>query len=75
MNKPTPGTKEYDEWMQKRAEERSKKLFSDHPAEFDERGIISGGDRSIHSTDAEAFPDELEEYTPNEKKPVLAPKK
>jgi hypothetical protein len=71
MNKPKPGTKEYEEWMRKRAEERSKKLFSGDPAKFDERGIISGGDQSIHSTDAESFPDEPEEYTPGERKPKL----
>ena len=75
MNTPTPDTEEHAEWMRKRAEERSKKLFSGGPAEFDERGIISGGNQSIHSTDAEAFPDELEEYTPAERKPKLVPKK
>lgn len=71
MNEPTLGTKEHEEWMRKRAKERSKKLFSGGPAEFDERGIISGSDQSIHSTDAESFPDEREEYTPEERKPKL----
>lgn len=71
MKRPKLGTKEHADWMRKRAEERSNKLFKAGTTEFDERGIISGSDQSVHSTDAEAFPDEPEEYTPQERKPKL----
>lgn len=60
--------------MCKRVEEPSKKLFKGGPAEVDERGIISGSDQSVHSTDAEAFPDELGEYSQEERKSTLVPK-
>ena len=42
MDKPKPGTKEFEAWMQIRAEERGNKIFSSGPARFDERGVISG---------------------------------
>lgn len=70
MKRPKLSTKEHADWMRRRAEERSKKLFRE-PTEFNEREIISGSDQSIHSTDAEVFPDELKEYSPQERKPKL----
>jgi hypothetical protein len=75
MKRPKLGTKEHKEWMRKRVEEPSKKLFKEGPDEVDERGITSGSDQSVHSTDAEAFPDELGEYSQEERKPTLIPKR
>ncbi|MFC6631756.1 hypothetical protein [Microbulbifer taiwanensis] len=75
QHRPKPGTKEFDDWLLERAEARSKELFKNGPADFDERGAISGSEESLTSTDAEAFPDELEEYRPEERKPRLVPKK
>lgn len=42
------------------------RIFGDdyQPASFDERGPIFGKAENLDKTDAELFPDELEEYTP-----------
>jgi hypothetical protein len=75
QQRPKPGTKEFDDWLLERAKARNKELFKNGPADFDERGVISGGPETVRKSDAEAFPDELEEYTPEERKPRLVPKK
>jgi hypothetical protein len=73
--KPIPGSDEHWEWVRRRAEARGKQLANAGAADFDETGILSGGEDSLISTDAEAFPCEIEEYTPEERKPRLVPKK
>lgn len=72
-DRPEPGTPEYEEWLLQRAKARNKKLFENGLSDFDERGVISGSDESMHSTDAESFPDEIKEYTPEERKPRPVP--
>ncbi len=76
MNKerPTPGTPEFDKWILERAQARSDKLFK-APADFEERGVISGNTDAINASDAESFPDELEEYSREERKPQIVNKK
>jgi len=69
------GTEEHREWIRKRAEKRWKEIAESGPAEFDENGLISGSEKALTSTDAELFPDEIEEYKPEERKPRLIPNK
>ena len=72
--KPTPGSDEYWEWVRKRAEARGKQLSGADTADFEESGLLVGGEEALRSTDAESFPDETEEYTPGERKPKLIKK-
>lgn len=72
--KPTPGSDEYWEWVQKRAEARGKQLSEADAADFEESGLLVGGEEALRSTDAESFPDEAEEYTLEERKPKLVKK-
>ena len=51
--RPTPGTKEFDEWVLKRAKERNAKIFGDDPTELDEHGTLSGGPEYLSSDDDE----------------------
>lgn len=37
--------------------------------DFDEAGVLAGDEELLKKTDAELFPDELAEYTAEEKKP------
>ena len=43
-------------------------LFDARNSEFDETGLASGSMDIIDKTDAELFPDEIEEYTPEERR-------
>ncbi len=69
--KPVLGSDEHWEWVRKRAEARCKKLEDITAEGFDDSGVIAGGEEHMFSTDAEAFPSETEEYTPEERKPKL----
>jgi hypothetical protein len=62
------------ELVKKKIKKSSGKYFSS-PSDFDDRGVISGNKKSIKSSDAEAFPDEPEEYRPEERKPRPIPAK
>ena len=73
--KPVPGSDEHWELVRKKAKAMAEQLANAAPADFEESGLLSGGERSIASTDAESFPDEKEEYKPEERKPRLVPKK
>lgn len=78
MNKgkrPERGTPEYQEWLRKEGEEYWDKVKSRDQADFDEEGILFGDAATTTATDAELFPDEVEEYRPEERKPRLVPKK
>lgn len=74
---PPVGTEEHWEWVRKRAEARAKQSENLSGEGFDDAGLITGGEESLSSTDAESFPSELEEHTPAERKPKLvkSPKK
>jgi hypothetical protein len=69
--KPPIDTEEHWEWVRKRAEARAKQRENLSGEGFDDAGLIAGGDEALSSTDAEAFPDELEEYAPSDRKPRL----
>lgn len=68
--KPEPGTPEFDEWLGKRIAKRVKEL-ENVPELEDEFGILSGSFESMTNTDAEAFPDEPEEYMPHERVKIV----
>lgn len=64
--RPPDGSPELEQWLKERAQKRMDRIFGDdyQPASFDERGPIFGKAENLDKTDAELFPDELEEYTP-----------
>jgi hypothetical protein len=39
--------------------------------DFNEQDVLAGDEELLEKTDAELFPDELEEYIPKERKPRL----
>lgn len=45
--RPKPGTPEFDKWMLERSKARANKIFDGKPTDFDERGIVSGGEDSL----------------------------
>jgi len=69
--KPALGSDEHWELVRKKAKATADQLANASPVDFDEAGLLSGGKKSLSSTDAEAFPGEAEEYTPDERKPKL----
>jgi len=73
--KPILGSDEHWELVRKKAKAMSDQLANAAPADFEEAGLLSGGEDSLNSTDAEAFPEEIEEYMPGERKPRLVPNK
>ena len=57
------------EQIRKYAKEAAKDLFNPEAApDFDEAGVLSGSEDLLDKTDAELFPDEIEEYTPEERR-------
>jgi hypothetical protein len=69
-NRPPEGTPEFKEWLKEQAKKDVDAIFGDNnkPTEFDERGAIFGDIENLDKTDAELFPDELEEFTPEERR-------
>lgn len=70
---PVPGSDEHWEIVRKKAKAVAEQLANADVAQFDERGLISGSDDSLNSTDADSFPSERDEYKPEERKPRLVP--
>ncbi|MBM35088.1 MULTISPECIES: hypothetical protein [unclassified Arsukibacterium] len=68
--RPEPGTAEFDEWLDQRIAKRVKEL-ENVPELEDEFGVLSGSLESMTNTDAEAFPDEPEEYMPHERVKIV----
>ncbi|WP_027671272.1 hypothetical protein [Rheinheimera baltica] len=64
-DRPEPGTPEFDKWLGDYIAKRFKE-FENVP-ELDQVGILSGSLENFTQTDAEAFPDEPEEYMPHER--------
>lgn len=65
-DRPEPGTPEFDKWLGDYIAKRFKE-FENVPELEDEFGVLSGSLESMTNTDAEAFPDEPEEYMPHER--------
>lgn len=72
-DRPPEGTPEFKEWLKARAKKHMDDMFGGNyqPAQFDERGPIFGDIDNLDKTDAELFPSELEEYTPEERRKLL----
>ena len=64
--RPEPGTPEFDKWLREKIREDFK-AFENVPELEDEFGVLSGSLETMTNTDAEAFPDEPEEYMPHER--------
>lgn len=58
--KPIPGSDEYWEWVRNRAEARGKQLSEVDAADFEESGLLVGGEDALRSTDMEHSPDKTE---------------
>lgn len=68
-DRPEPGTPEFEKWLGDYISKRFKE-FESIP-DLDEVGILSGNLESLTNTDAEAFPDEPEEYMPHERVKII----
>lgn len=75
VERPPEGTPEFKEWLKEQAKKDMDDIFGDNyePAEFDERGPIFGDIKNIDKADSELFPDELDEYTPEERRKLIKP--
>lgn len=73
-DRPEPGTPEFYQWLRDRAKAMAEEFGKLPPPDFDEVGILSGRIEDIFKTDAELFPDELEEYMPHERVRLVASK-
>lgn len=71
-DKPKIGSPEHLEQVRKKTAKVAEELInpSEKP-EFEEVGVLSGSEELLDKTDAEQFPDELEEYTPEERRKAL----
>lgn len=71
--RPPEGTPEFKEWLKKQTAKDAQEIMGDPLArpKFEERGPIFGDADDLGKTDAELFPDDIEEYTPDERKPRL----
>lgn len=67
---PPEGTPEYKEWLKRQIAEDVDELFGDEcqPADYDETGVLSGSEDLLDKSDADLFPDEDEEYTPEDRR-------
>ena len=66
VERPKPGTPEFELWLREKIREDFKRM-ENVPELEDELGVLSGSLESMTNTDAEAFPDEPEEYMPHER--------
>ncbi|MGL6159725.1 hypothetical protein [Microbulbifer sp.] len=58
--------------LQKYAQKESERLFKNRKkSNFDEKDLASGSKDLLEKSDAELFPDEIEEYTEKEKRPKV----
>lgn len=69
--RPEPGTEEFREWLRKKLQPTADEMAKQGPTDFEERGVLSGGPETTRKSDAEAFPDELDEHTPEERRKAL----
>ncbi|MDP5137963.1 hypothetical protein ORJ04_18600 [Rheinheimera baltica] len=68
-DRPKPGTPEFELWLREKIREDFEKMES--AQELDQVGILSGSLENLTQTDAEAFPDEPEEYMPHERVKIV----
>lgn len=68
-DKPKPGTPEFELWLREKIREDFKNM--ENAPELDQLGLLSGRPENLTQTDAEAFPDEPEEYMPHERVKIV----
>lgn len=68
--RPPGGAPEFKKWLEEKAKKAVDGIFGEDytPADFDERGPIFGNPDNLDKSDADLFPDELEEHTPEERR-------
>ena len=71
--RPPVDSPEFKAWLKRQAAKDIDAIFGENykPADFDERGPIFGDSENLEKTDAELFPDELEEYSPEERRKLI----
>lgn len=65
---PNETIEQLRERLKKFGPKATKGLFNPNDSDFDEAGLASGSMDILDKTDAELFPDEIEEYTPEERR-------
>lgn len=72
-NRPPEGTPEFKKWLKEQAAKDIEDIFGEgyQPADFEEGGPIFGDKKNLDKSDAELFPEEIEEYTPEERRKKL----
>ncbi|WP_220446061.1 hypothetical protein ACONUD_00390 [Microbulbifer harenosus] len=68
--RPPIDSPEFKEWLKKKSKGHVDDILGDdhRPADFETGGAIFGDAGSLDKSDAELFPDEIEEYTPEERR-------
>lgn len=68
--KPPIDSPEFKEWLKKKSKRHVDDILGENhePADFETGGVVCGDADSLDKSDAELFPDELEEYTPEERR-------
>lgn len=67
-DKPAIDSPEFEAWLRQRTAKYKSETLGSNNSDFDERELASGDINDLHKTDAELFPDELEEFTPEERR-------
>ncbi len=71
-NPPPVGSPEFKTWLKEQtAKDFEELLDPTKKPDFDEIGVLSGSEDLLDKTDAELFPDEIEEYTPEERRKMF----
>jgi len=68
--RPPEGTPEFKKWLKEQTAKDINDIFGDNyqAVDFSEVGVLSGSKDLLEKSDAELFPDEIEEYTPEERR-------
>ncbi len=74
--RPPVDSPEFDEWLMKQTNDAVNSIFGDNykPLDMGEgevEGATFGNIDNLDKTDAELYPDELEEYTPEERRKLF----
>lgn len=68
--RPPVDSPEFDEWLKRRASKSTRDILGENhqPADYDEKKGIAGSPDILGKSDAELFPNDLEEHTPEERR-------
>ncbi|MCW8875493.1 MAG: hypothetical protein OQJ89_01320 [Kangiellaceae bacterium] len=69
-DRPPIDSPEFEEWLRKQCAKYKDESIGDElkVSDFDERDLVSGDINDLHKSDAELFPNEIEEFTPEERR-------